>query len=60
MRIDLIDLFPDFVAELRALLLESPDSHLAQQPGKLTVVDRCRCGDDFCGMFSDFGTAPCE
>ena len=47
----LIDLFPEFVAELEQILLEQRESELARQVSTLPVIDRCRCGDDFCGMF---------
>ena len=47
----LVDLFPELSAELEQLLLEQGESELARQISTLPVVDRCRCGDDFCGMF---------
>lgn len=41
---------PAFAEELRVLLEhEAPD--LAPQVDALRVVDRCRCGEPFCGMF---------
>jgi len=47
----LVELFPDLAAELEHLLSQLGVSDLAQQVSKLPVIDRCRCGDDFCGMF---------
>lgn len=47
----LVDLFPELSAELEQLLFEQGESELARQVSTLSVVDRCRCGDDFCGMF---------
>jgi hypothetical protein len=41
---------PAFAAELRALLAQTAP-HLAPQVDALRLVDRCRCGDAFCGMF---------
>ncbi len=46
----LIDVLPAFAAELEALLLEEEPA-LAVQVRGLTIVDRCRCGDDFCATF---------
>jgi len=47
----LVDLFPELSAELEQLLLKQGESELARQVSTLSVVDRCRCGNDFCGMF---------
>jgi hypothetical protein len=47
----LVDLFPELSAELEHLLFEKGEPELARQVSTLSVVDRCRCGDDFCGMF---------
>ncbi len=47
----LVELFPELAAELERLLLQQGESELARQVSNLPVIDRCRCGDDFCGMF---------
>ena len=47
----LIDLFPELSLELEQLLFEQGESDLARQVSRLPIVDRCRCEDDFCGMF---------
>jgi hypothetical protein len=47
----LADIFPELSSELARLLFEQGESELAGQVSALSVVDRCRCGDDFCGMF---------
>jgi hypothetical protein len=47
----LVELFPELAAELEQLLLQQGESELARQVSKLPVIDRCRCEDDFCGMF---------
>jgi hypothetical protein len=47
----LVDLFPELAQELEHLLLEQGEPELARQVSMLSVFDRCRCGDDFCGMF---------
>jgi hypothetical protein len=47
----LVDMFPELSTELQKLLSERGEPDLAAQVSDLTVVDRCRCGDDFCGMF---------
>lgn len=47
----LVELFPELAAELKHLLFQQGESELARQVSKLPVIDRCRCGDDFCGMF---------
>jgi len=46
----LSEAIPDLAQELQRLL--SPDhADLATQVPTLRIVDRCRCGDDFCAMF---------
>jgi hypothetical protein len=47
----LIDVAPELVAELERLLVQAGESSLAAQVNTLHVVDRCRCGDDFCATF---------
>jgi hypothetical protein len=47
----LIEMFPALSTELQELLAQQGESSLAAQVPGLTVVERCRCGDDFCGMF---------
>ena len=39
---------PEFASELRQLLDEQGEPELAAQVTELTILDRCRCGDDFC------------
>jgi hypothetical protein len=45
------DLFPELAAELDQLLIEQGEAELARQVATLPVIDRCHCGDDFCGTF---------
>lgn len=47
----LVVIFPELAAELQQLLEARGESKLAEQVPDLTLVDRCRCGDDFCGTF---------
>jgi hypothetical protein len=47
----LVDIFPELSTELERLLSVQGESNLANQVSGLTVVERCRCGDDFCGTF---------
>jgi hypothetical protein len=47
----LIELFPEFAAELEQLLVEQGESELARQVSTLPLIERCRCEDDFCGKF---------
>jgi hypothetical protein len=49
------DSLPEFARELEELLTEQGESGLAAQLPELRIVDRCRCGDDFCATFH---TAP--
>jgi hypothetical protein len=45
------DHLPEFSEELRLLSLESGHPEVADQIAGLSLVDRCRCDDDFCGTF---------
>jgi hypothetical protein len=47
----LTDALPELALELERLLREQGESDLAAQVSALRIVDRCRCGDDFCSMF---------
>lgn len=44
----LVDQFPELASELGELLEGHGEEQLAQTIGGLSVVDRCRGGDDFC------------
>ena len=45
------DLFPVFLAELKALLVREGRSDLSDQLARLPVVDRCHCGQENCAHF---------
>jgi hypothetical protein len=45
------DVLPEFANELVDLLFKSGETELASQVSGLQIVDRCRCGDDFCSTF---------
>jgi hypothetical protein len=45
------DVLPKLATELQALLLEEGKPELAAQVPDLQIVERCRCGDDFCATF---------
>ncbi|MFU8876421.1 hypothetical protein, partial [Micromonospora sp. SL4-19] len=47
--------WPVFTAELAAALAAEGEKRLAEQVGRLRVVQTCGCGDDFC---QSFHTAP--
>jgi hypothetical protein len=47
----LIDAMPELAQELESLLVKDGESDLAVQVRQLHIVDRCRCGDDFCATF---------
>jgi hypothetical protein len=50
-RLLLTDTLPEFAAELQQLLIEKGERELAAQVPGLVILDRCRCGDDFCATF---------
>jgi hypothetical protein len=43
--------FPQLSKELQQLLTNAGEPTLAAQVPGLTIVDRCRCGDNFCATF---------
>lgn len=47
----LISVLPDLTDELEKLLTSKGEADLAGQVPRLRIVDRCRCGDDFCSTF---------
>jgi hypothetical protein len=47
----LADTLPEFALELERLLAKAGQPELAAQVPGLRIVDRCRCGDDFCSSF---------
>lgn len=47
----LIETLPQVARELEQLLKERGELSLAAQVSTLEIVDRCRCGDDFCASF---------
>lgn len=47
----LTEILPQFARELEELLQRQGKFDLAAQVSTLTVIDRCRCGDDFCSSF---------
>lgn len=47
----LIKILPQFARELEQLLQRQGKFDLAAQVSTLAVVDRCRCGDNFCSSF---------
>ncbi len=47
----LSDLLPSLAQELQECLLAQDEAELAAQVPALRIVDRCRCGDDFCATF---------
>jgi hypothetical protein len=47
----LIEILPVFAEEIEELLKKQNESKLAAQIASLAIVDRCRCGEDFCAAF---------
>jgi hypothetical protein len=47
----LAEILPSLSLELEQLLKNQGEVELAAQVQQLIVVDRCRCGDDFCSSF---------
>jgi hypothetical protein len=47
----LTEVLPGLADELRLLLVGATRDDLARQVNDLCIVDRCRCGDDFCATF---------
>ncbi len=47
----LADTIPQLAEELKQLLGDQGESELAAQVSNLAILERCRCGDDFCGTF---------
>ena len=45
------DILPEMIAELESGLKEYERPELAGTVANLVMVDRCRCGDYFCGTF---------
>jgi hypothetical protein len=47
----LSDVFPELANELRQRLIAVGEPALAESVARLRLIDRCRCGDDFCATF---------
>ena len=47
----LVEYFPELATELETLLRAEEEPALADQVSSLRIIDRCRCGDDFCATF---------
>ena len=47
----LSDTLPELALELERLLAKAGKPELAAQIPGLVILDRCRCGDDFCASF---------
>jgi hypothetical protein len=47
----LVATLPALARELQMLLIEAEEPDLAAQAPALEIVDRCRCGDEFCATF---------
>ena len=51
MRIPLSSVDPGFSSALRSLLVAAGENALALEVDSLNIINRCRCGDDFCATF---------
>jgi hypothetical protein len=51
MPLRLLDVLPALAAELEELHTAKDEHTLAARLRELNIVDRCRCGDDFCSTF---------
>jgi hypothetical protein len=49
--VPLMERLPAFAVELEELLRDAGEMELASQVPQLWIVNRCRCGDDFCATF---------
>jgi hypothetical protein len=47
----LSEILPAFAIELEELLRNAGEAELAKLVPSLKIVERCRCGDDFCATF---------
>jgi hypothetical protein len=47
----LCEMLPLLSQELEQLLKNAGEGNLASQVSGLRILDRCRCGDDFCASF---------
>ena len=47
----IVEIFPSLSQELQSLLIAEGEPNLAAQVPQLQILDRCRCGDDFCALF---------
>lgn len=47
----LVGALPLLSEELQQLLVQKGESELAAQVPGLAILERCRCGDDFCATF---------
>jgi hypothetical protein len=49
--VQLSEILPALATELEQLLKNQGETELAAQVSQLTIIDRCRCADDFCSSF---------
>ena len=47
----IVDALPSLANELANLLVKAGEPAFAAQVKELRIIDRCRCGDDFCATF---------
>ena len=47
----LVAALPELAEEIQRMLAERGESKLAEQVQELNLIERCRCGDDFCATF---------